>query len=130
MAITAGNFAIQRSDDGINPFPIVLEKVGSFPSMFESLTGRIFVFYNIEIATVFYVKMRFSDDNGTTWTANGDEVTVASTVLEGQTGCKELPSSRLMVFYWKDVAGTSTQHYNYSDDYGVTWPNETVIAES
>lgn len=127
MAITAGNFAVQKSANGLNPFPIVLERAGSFPSLFESLTGRIFVVYIVQSAGDYYVKMSYSDDNGVTWSA---AETVASDVDEGQTGCKELATSRLEISYWKDVAGTSTQHYNYSDDNGDTWLNETVITES
>lgn len=127
MAISGGNFAVQRSSDGLNPFPIVLEAIGSFPSLFESESGRIFVFYNSESGGVYSIKTRYSNDNGDTW---GSIVTVASAVDQGQTGCRELGSSRLMAFYWKDDGGTSKQHYNYSDDGGATWPNETVISES
>ena len=121
---------IHRSVTGVNPFPIVLTKDGSFPALLEIRTGDIFVYYcAFNSGTgLWELVSRVSNDNGTTWTSDGSETIISTDILEGEIGASEFPTGRIFVTYWTLVVGVATKTYNFSDDAGVTWGNETAVS--
>jgi len=123
------NMQIQKSVDGLNPYTLVKQGSGTFPVLLEDRTGNIWSFFCLFDSgdTRWDLKYVKSTNSGASW---GSTLTAVSGILQGQLGVEELGTGRIILTYWKNVAGTATPYYIYTDDQGDTWTGETIIAVS
>ena len=95
---------------------------GTFCRLLYDWKGRIWAFCIVENGANYDLKFMYTGDHGTTWSAL---TTIQATIENTEVQAVALQTGRVLVFFWKDVAGTATKYRAYTTDSGSAWTVET-----